>query len=363
MVQRDVALDQLRALAMLAGVFFHAALAHSPLVQPFFPTADASQAPWLDALLWPLHLVRMPLFFVIAGVFAAHSLARRGMAGLMRERVRRVLVPLLVGVPLLYAFMTWQLRRAAQLVEQAPPLLVWLRQAGDFTLPVGTGHLWFLYYLMLLVVLLWVARLLLPAPFKARLRAVPLRAWLLGLPLLLTPALASVSAPHPAPESLLPQFWVLAVYGGFFAFGFLHGTRLAELAEPRRLGPLLAAGAAACAFFMLQLDGPMARAGWGLGVASACASSWLTLALLGTAQRALSAPPGPVMAHLTQASYWIYLVHLPLLFALQFAWMDRPWSWAIKLPLSVGATLALCLLTNVLVGRRLLQPRASSATP
>ena len=65
---RNLALDNLRALAMLAGVVFHAALAHSPLLAPIFPTADTSQAAWLDALLWPLHLVRMPLFFVIAGV-------------------------------------------------------------------------------------------------------------------------------------------------------------------------------------------------------------------------------------------------------------------------------------------------------
>jgi glucans biosynthesis protein C len=362
MQRRQLALDQLRALAMLAGVFFHAALAHSPLVQPFFPTADASQAAWLDALLWPLHLVRMPLFFVIAGVFAAQSLARRGMAGLMAERARRLLLPLLVGAPLLYVFMSWQLHHAAQQVAQASPMLIWLRQAGDFTLPVGTGHLWFLYYLMLFFVLLWVARLLLPVSLKARLRALPLRAWLLGLPLLLAPALASVSGPHPAPESLLPQFWALAVYGGFFAFGFLYGTRLAELAEPRHLGPLLATGLAACAFFMLQLEGPVARAGWLLGATSACASSWLTLALLGAAQRGLTGASGPVLRYLSASAYWVYLVHLPVLFALQFAWMDQPWPWALKLPLAIGATLAVSLLSFELFGRRLLQPRAISAT-
>jgi len=35
------------------------------------------------------------------------------------------------------------------------------------------------------------------------------------------PALAMVSTPHPAPESLLPQFWALGLFGAFFGFGNL----------------------------------------------------------------------------------------------------------------------------------------------
>ena len=359
MNQRDAALDNVRALAMLAGVFFHAALAHSPLVQPLFPTADASQAAWLDVVLWPLHLVRMPLFFVIAGVFAAHSLARHGMAGLMRERARRLLLPLALGVPLLYGVMGALIGWAMVKVQQPSPLLRWLRQAGDLSIPLGTGHLWFIYYLLLLCLLLWVLRSLLPLSAKAWLRALPLWAWVLALPLWLAPALASVSAPHPAPEGLLPQFWALSMYGAYFAFGFLLRSRLAELAQARWWAALLGAGGVACAFFLAMLDTLKAEAGWPLGLASAAASVWLTLALLGIAQRGLQGASA-VMRHLAGAAYWIYLVHLPLLFALQFAWMDQPWSWAIKLPLAVAATLGLSLLSYSLIGARLLGRRARS---
>jgi glucans biosynthesis protein C len=242
-----------QALAMLAGVFFHAALAHSPLVQPFFPTADASQAPWLDAVLWPLHLVRMPLFFAIAGVFAALTLSRHGMGGLMRSRARRL------GLPLLWVSINVLLTGAVEHVQRPSPLLHWLRGAGDFTPPLGTGHLWFVHYLLLFMVLLWAARLLLPLALRQRLRSLPLLCWLLGLPLLLAPALASVPSPHPAPEGLLPQFWALACFGGWFAMGF-------------SLGPLMRA--------------------------------------------------------LAESAYWVYLVHLPLLLALQLAWMDQAWPWA-----------------------------------
>src|SRR3546814_2774664 len=52
-------MDHLRALAMLAGVFFHAALAYSPVMNGFFPTADRQTSVWVDAVVWGLHLVRM----------------------------------------------------------------------------------------------------------------------------------------------------------------------------------------------------------------------------------------------------------------------------------------------------------------
>lgn len=370
---RSLALDNLRALAMLAGVLFHAALAHSPLLHPVFPTADASQASGMDLWLWPMHLVRMPLFFVIAGYFAAQSLARRGMAGLMRERARRLLLPLLLLAPLFYGVMGALIGWAAQSVERPSPLLRWLRQALENpgaapSLPPSTGHLWFLYYLLLLAVLLWAARLLLPLALKSWLRQLAPLAWVLGLPLLLTPAFALTSAPHPAPEGLLPQFWALTTFGAYFACGFLLGPRLAELTAWRWLAPLLGAGSLACAAFVLQLDGLRAQAGWPLGLASATASVWLTLALLGLAQRLLNAST-PLLRYLAGASYWVYLVHLPLLFAWQFALMDSPWPWFLKLPLATLVTLGLSLGSYELLVRRspigpwLLGQRPAAARP
>src|SRR3546814_3362750 len=83
-------MDHLRALAMLAGVFFHAALAYSPVMSGFFPTADRQTSAWVDVVVWGLHLVRMPLFFLVAGFFAAWVIDRRGGTALARQRVRRI---------------------------------------------------------------------------------------------------------------------------------------------------------------------------------------------------------------------------------------------------------------------------------
>ncbi len=61
--QRLHYLDNLRALAMIAGVFFHAALAYSPMLNSYWLSADSQQSPLVDVVGFFMHLFRMPLFF------------------------------------------------------------------------------------------------------------------------------------------------------------------------------------------------------------------------------------------------------------------------------------------------------------
>ncbi|PND40245.1 hypothetical protein C1O66_02355 [Paucibacter aquatile] len=340
------ALDALRAGAMLAGVVFHVALAHSPLVAALWPTADRSQAPALDLLLWPLHLVRMPVFFWLAGFFAARHWAHRGSAGFLSSRLRRLAVPLLIGVPLLHLAMGALLRWALDHVAHPSPLLQLIRRALDqgWTLPPpGTGHLWFLLYLLWFTLLAWVTRTLAPPAWAARLRDMPLKYWVSALPLILLPLLHAVPAPHPAPEALLPQFWALCFYGAFYAMGASSAAWWERLAQARWAGSLAAGfGLAACAYLLL-LPAPGASASWPVAAAGALGSVWGCLALLGWAQRLGGSVRRAWLTHLADASYWVYLVHLPIALALQLALMDQPWPWWVKLPLVLALTLALAL--------------------
>ncbi|MDF3013567.1 MAG: hypothetical protein K0Q78_1771, partial [Cellvibrio sp.] len=86
-------LDNLRALAMIGGVFFHAALAYSPILHNFWLTADTQQSGLVDIVGWFSHLFRMPLFFVIAGFFVALLVSKRGMGGMLANRAKRILLP------------------------------------------------------------------------------------------------------------------------------------------------------------------------------------------------------------------------------------------------------------------------------
>ena len=346
-------MDHLRALAMLAGVLFHAALAYSPLMHGFWPLADRQTSAGVDAVVWGLHLVRMPLFFLVAGFFAAWILARRGGAALARQRVRRILLPFLVAWPLVWWSLSASTQWAAANVQHPSPLLAmigpWLLMADAPRPPPGTAHLWFLYYLLLFGVLHWALRTL----GLGRIGGWPVArhpAWLLlGLPLLLAPALASVSAPHPAPESLVPQFWAIAFYGAFYAWGVLLHERAAWLDRCGPLLPWLLVGSVALyvAFlWRLSAEPPgmaQATASWPVAALEACLAVWLTaLGLLGG--RRWLARPNAVLRYLAQAAYWTYLAHLPVLFALQYLLMDLAWPWPLKYLAAVAGTLAVCLL-------------------
>lgn len=353
-------MDHLRALAMLAGVFFHAALAYSPLMQPVWPMADRETSAAVDAVAWGLHLVRMPLFFLVAGFFAAWILQRRGGAALARQRVRRILIPFLIAWPLVLWSLAASTGWAAANVQHPSPLLLmisaWLSQPDPPQMPPGTAHLWFLYYLLLFAVLHWVLRTLDVGRLGQRLLQWH-PAWvLLGLPVLIIPALASVSAPHPAPEGLVPQFWAIVFYGAFFTLGTLVHAQpdWIERLRPSVKWLLPAILLAYLAFlWRLAVDPPgigQASAPWPTAALEACLSVWITVGCLLAGQRLLDRA-NPVMRYLAQGAYWTYLLHLPLLFVIQYRLMDLDWPWPLKFAAASLGTLAICLVSYQLLVR------------
>jgi glucans biosynthesis protein C len=342
-------MDNLRALAMLAGVVFHAALAHSLLVHGLWPPADAGHSWWVDVAAWFPHLFRMPLFFTVAGFFAALLVERRGVGGMLANRARRVLLPLVIFWPLVTGAIIWATLHAAVNVQNPSPLLAIIRQAvehpGAPSPPPSLTHLWFLYYLMWFYLLVWVVTAL---QWRAEVwRSRLLRPWVVAgvAPLLLAPSLLSVTAPAPAPESFLPQWWALVYFGLFFAFGYqLHGHReMLDRLRPRA-GWMLGGSVAAYALFMAllarQLSGPpMPVLHAAQVVLEAYSSVWMTLWCLLAAQSWLNVQHR-VLRYLSDASYWVYIIHLPLVFAIQYRMLDLAVAWPLKFALSLGATLA-----------------------
>ncbi|AVP97127.1 hypothetical protein C7S18_07945 [Ahniella affigens] len=363
-------LEQLRALAMLTGVVFHAGLAYSAWAHPFMPTADRQHSVWVDVLLWLPHLCRMPVFFVIAGFAAATLIARQGTGALIRNRSLRILLPCLVLVPVNHLTMQWLLAEAMTRVVHRPPLLDWLgthSEASAMLAMPGTGHLWFLYYLLILTVLTWSVRQF-NWSWLTRLSWLRRESfWQWGLPCLLIPALASVSAPHPAPESLLPNFWALTFFGAFYVLGFWMATSnpIRVAIESRSIRSFLLIIPAYAAFLLLvqeRIDWlgtqdwtePMSLSRdwriWPIAALEAYLSVWTSVCLLNAAARWLSRPSF-ILSYLSEASYWTYVVHLPILFAIQYRLLDLEWPAVGKFALAVALTLSFSLVSYAVLVR------------
>ena len=92
------ALDAVRAFALTLGVFFHASMSYLP--GPAWVVEDRQESVFLGGTFMVLHIFRMTLFFVIAGFFGRMLFHKRGEAGFIRDRLRRIALPLVGFWPL-----------------------------------------------------------------------------------------------------------------------------------------------------------------------------------------------------------------------------------------------------------------------
>lgn len=361
-------MDNLRALAMLAGVVFHAALAYSPLMRPVWPAADAGGSTIVDVVAWFMHMFRMPLFFALAGYFAALLVTRRNMAGLFRNRCARILLPLVLLAPPILGSMNWLTARAAETVSRPSPALAWIRsyvdQHGAMPSLPSWGHLWFLFYLMLFTLTVWVTSALGVGRIGSRVAAMPVAALIVGFPLLSAPVLALVGMPWPAPEFFVPALWALVFFGLYFAFGYQLFHHDSLLDRMRSLSPFLLVGAVVSYLVLFRwthgfMDARPSAVPRGVqALLEACAGFWMTLWCLLAARRWLTSRSA-TMRWLADSAYWVYMVHLPLLLATQYQLLDMQLHWIAKFAVALAVTLLLSftsyqlLVRHTVIGRLL----------
>jgi glucan biosynthesis protein C len=150
-------LDLLRALVVVGLVFFHSAVIFGP---GEFPVKAGAEYPLAGVFLAFGATWGMPLLFVISGIGSWYSLGSRGAAEFARERLRRLGVPLLVGLFTLVPLQVYLGRRragetssyadfSARFWDVRPslefPFVVRADPAGGL---FETGHLWFLVCLL-----------------------------------------------------------------------------------------------------------------------------------------------------------------------------------------------------------------------
>ena len=106
-------LDALRSFAMLLGIVLHASLSFIPFP---WPVQDSEQNTSLYLVFYAIHGFRMPLFFLLSGFFTAMLWRKRGVLSLAKHRVKRVLLPLVIGCFTIIPATNW----AIEYVTRAP---------------------------------------------------------------------------------------------------------------------------------------------------------------------------------------------------------------------------------------------------
>jgi len=300
----------------------------------------------------------MASFFLIAGFFARLLLERRGAAGFIRNRLQRILLPLVLGWPVFYpltAFVTvWQAR-----VRGTAEVSLWHATLSAFTsgkvfrAGFPLGDFWFLYYLLpmyaLVLCLRWTYEKWAAAVFKTLVEswwgniclAIPLTAILYRMP---------GSLGLRTPYGLAIDKSVALAYLIFFLIGwFLFQQRdLLGILERRavRYAALgIAAGTWPLALLARASDARLtAIEEFSNNAAYGLAMVLMTFGFIGIFLRWLPAPR-PAVRYLSDSAFWIYLAHYPLVRALQVAL--APWhvKSSVTIPIIVLISLAILLVS------------------
>ena len=354
--------DNVRTLAVLLVVLFHAGISYSNVV-PWWYVVDSSRSLLFDVFTAILAVFMMPVLFFVAGYFALPSLQAKGPTDFLKSKFKRLGIPWLFGVFFLVPIMPY-VRHYTRCMDNGEVALgywrFWvasMRSSGWFRYaPLNLmearfypGYFWFISLLLCFFVVLcllyeawkkWLGgsghfsqveapssksilvKLLLfgcisSAGFLAVGWLSSFESWVI---------IANVLMFQPANLVLYVCYFSLGIYA-FSRRWFANGHGLGRLTTWGPVCFLLSIG------YLIVVHKSLAGPTRKLAIAFAFSHSFLCLAfvvvLISLARRYWNRP-STIGQRLASNSYNIYLVHLPIVVAFQLLLADRHGSALVK---------------------------------
>lgn len=348
-------LDAARAIALMLGVVFHAIISFMPIFIGW-AVMDISTNEGVPIFMLISHSFRMALFFLIAGFFSHMTFHKHGAQSFLKSRVLRIGLPLVIGWfllrPLLVAAWTMGAQSMRGEVDFATSFSAGLASLSE--LPTGFligTHLWFLYYLLIVSVGILLLRYVigLYEPIKRQLTQIIDGSidWICNsnaaVVLLSIPTAAclwfmqhwGIDTPD---KSLVPLIPVSLLYGGCFLFGWLlHRQRslIERFSQLTWLTAILCVGSIIMTTKLSGFEMKMSHPDYSLlktaFMLSYAMMMWSLVSIsLGLCKRLFSGP-NKLVRYIADSSYWLYLIHLPIVIGLQIAFAELAIYWLIKL--------------------------------
>jgi glucans biosynthesis protein C len=364
-------LDAIRAAALLLGIVLHACLSFVPGIPPeLWPISDVHKSTALGITMFVIHIFRMSVFFLIAGYLSRALFQRLGLKAFCRNRASRIVAPLALGWVVCFALIIgvvfWALAKANHDVMPQTLPKVMMDAGPNFM------HLWFLYLLVWLYAIVIISRKALLAVDPKGTIASVADSWMgtvitlrfgslvlalpVGTALFLIPNwTAAMGVPTPA-YTLIPPAIPLFIYAYIFGIGWLLDSQrhlLGALARQWLLNFVLGLVGALVCMFILGAQAPATVIqNYQLLYAAAYAIALVcwTLAFVGVGIQYLN-KESAIIRYLADASYWMYIMHLPLVMALQTSLMLVDWHWVVKF-LTISAVTCVALLSTYHYGVR-----------
>ena len=346
-------LDALRAWSAVAVVVLHSCV---PYCQPSMPglvwsvTDNPSQS--VTILMWAIEVVIMPIFLVVAGFFAARSMARSGAIPTLKNRCYRwgkiLTLAIVFLIPIeLYVWMLGWVADGLITPRNVQTLKFKIAQADHLW---GFSHLWFLQYIITYVVVLWLG-------WEKLTRISPQAFKRLGLPICMTAAIVTLTC---SPEvvwgfqhSFFPVFSKWIYSGLFFAAGAIlwrcdpdlkslsfRGERLLALSTLFWIASIV------IGLWWLKQNTTLVTVRMTLAVLTVVPAVGVTFGLIGVSIRHIH-ELGTITQRLAGASLLIYLLHHPVVglshITAKYAFPNAPASIKVLFVATLGVAAGLAV--------------------
>ncbi len=317
---------------MLLGIVLHAEMAYMTNVWSVWPADDPSSNGVFDITFGFIHLFRMQVFFVMAGFFACMLFGRYGDRRFAIHRFKRIAIPLALATvfinPLWHGVSAWGHNLMAPAADQVSFLSAWGRYYKYVPLSgiLQPVHLWFLQHLLVMytIAIVWM-KIGSVAPPVARVNALATNLWCWCVSKgLAAPVLAVLSFPLlflqngsavETQSSAWPAMHIVAYYMVFFACGWmLYRKRELLPSLAKYYVPLLGVGVGLGLWWMSKSSGEAintANASVLMKIISAGSTAAFVVGFAGVFLH-LFQRPSKTMRYISDSTYWMYIIHLPL---------------------------------------------------
>ncbi len=361
MNRRYHGLDILRSLALILGLFFHASIPFTEIPIPLWIIYYESKSWVYDTILMGTHSFRMPLFFILAGFFSALLYRKLSTKNYLIGRTKKIVFPFI-----------------ASMIVLTPLMIIQYIWVGFVTNPWETGnqfhwknypvfHLWFLEILIIITVLVmsfivsikyffpnthdYLQRLLEADSNKNQLIWNALYLICLGF-------IGYLSWSDFPGDQFMYAFTItqpvdkIFLYLIFFLIGWLLYRNIFLFEQVRRSVKInLLIGSAALIFLLwvrywlfVNKDEQFIMLGILGNIAVPIAAVFLSLGLFGFFTHE-KFKPSAIVNYLVNASYWIYLIHVPIILYVQVLISDWQINSFIKYVFIIAVTFMISCFT------------------
>lgn len=331
-------MDALRGIAMWLGVVLHAVIAYQTEPRAGWPQ-DANRWLGMDYIYVYLHAFRMPLFFLVAGFFAHFLSQKIGLSAFLQHRWKRIVIPFVLSIIFIVPLCSFVFS-LKNVLSTGGVDNVFVEVLNQMPLWSGFYHLWFLYYL----ILFYVIQVTCQSLNFSKVEAVKFNEGLFWASTLFLVGVQYYfyKGPVEAWTGLIPKAGQIVYYGYFYLLGFLiFGNPDFLFAHKTIRYSCLAAGILLIPCIIHFYD-DLNHLGQ-----SALLSFQTNLLIIGHIAlfMHLFKNPSKRVRYLSDASYWFYLIHLPLVVVFQLYFLQFDWAPWIKALLNIAITTFISLIS------------------